>query len=232
VPLIDSAYQGLASGDLDRDGQGCRLLAAIPGVEMLVCQSYAKNMGLYGERTGCFSMVCNEAEVAEKARQQLARVVRLTYSSPPCHGAAIATKILLDPSKREAWAAEVAQMAARLREMREALSAALASIDCPPPRGTTLGSWSHIMSQIGMFTYSGLTSAQVDILREVYHIYMPQDGRISMASLTRSSCDQLAKAIKAVLVDDTGTQITPVFTSAGKRQAEAPEPMPCKRPQL
>jgi len=199
VPLIDSAYQGLASGDLSKDGAGAQVLASIPNVEMMVCQSYAKNMGLYGERVGCFTMVLNDATLAEKAREQLARVIRLTYSSPPLHGAAIAANILLNPERRKMWATEVREMAARLHEMRVALSEELAKVECPPPRGTKLASWSHVMDQIGMFTYSGLTPQQVDVLRERHHIYMPQDGRISMASLTTTSCKKLAIAIKDVV---------------------------------
>jgi len=199
VPLIDSAYQGLASGDLVQDGAGARCLATIPNVEMLVCQSYAKNMGLYGERVGSFAMVLNDAAVAEKAREQLAKVVRLTYSSPPLHGAAIASKILLSPERRKAWATEVREMASRLRQMRTALSDELANIQCPPPPNTKLTSWSHVTDQIGMFTYTGLTPEQVNALRERHHVYMPQDGRISMASLTTASCKTLALAIKDVL---------------------------------
>ena len=91
-------------------------------------------------------------------------------------------------------------MAGRLQEMRVALSEALATVGCPPPHGTALTSWSHVLSQRGMFTYTGLTSRQVDALRERFHIYMPQDGRISMASLTTSSCVILAAAIKEVLL--------------------------------
>jgi len=196
VPLLDSAYQGFASGDLHTDGYGARALAAVPGVEMFVCQSYAKNMGLYGERAGCFTMVCSDADVAERARQQLCRCIRLIYSSPPRHGAAIVTKVLTESARRDAWQAEVAGMASRLRAMRVALDAALTRIQCPPPHGTTLSGWQHVLSQRGMFTYTGLTAQQVDWLRTEHHIYMPADGRICMACLNDASCDTLALAIK------------------------------------
>ena len=213
VPVIDSAYQGFASGDLETDAAGVRALMATPGLEMFVCQSFAKNMGMYGERVGAFSMICNNAATAEKVRQQLKRAVRLTYSSPPRHGAAVAYKILSEPARREVWRLEVAEMAQRLRDMRVALSAALEEVACPPPTGTRLTSWSHVLSQRGMFTYTGLTSAQVDALRERFHIYMPQDGRISMASLTVSTCGVLARAIKEVL------------TTALEEEAEADDPL-------
>lgn len=211
--LLRTPDQGLASGDLDKDAYGARMLAAIPGVEMLFVQSFAKNMGLYGERTGTFAMVLNDAVVAERVRQELARVVRLTYSSPPQHGAAIATKILREAPLTAAWKAELALMAERLRDMRTSLHAALERVRCPPPPGTRLTSWSHVLEQRGMFTYSGLTAAHVKLLREKHHIYMPTDGRISMASLTTSSCDVLAAAIKDVLLE----------TSKGKARASDSE---------
>jgi len=224
IPLIDSAYQGLASGSLEKDGAGARALLEA-GVEMIICQSYAKNMGLYGERTGCFSIVCEEAAVAEKTQEIAKRVVRLSYSSPPRHGAAIAAKILCDATRREAWAAEVAGMAARLREMRVALSEALARERCPPPHGTKLASWSHVLSQHGMFTYTGLTAEQVEMLRERHHIYMPKDGRLAMASLTRAGCDTLARALKEVLTETAPPREPSPPASRG------PEP-PAKRRQL
>ena len=199
IPLVDAAYQGFASGDVDEDAVGARKLAAIPNAEMVVVQSYSKNMGLYAERVGVLSMLCNDPSVAERLRSQLARTIRLTHSSPPQHGAAIVTKILNDPERARKWRAEVAGMARRLQEMRSELHAALERLGCPPPTGTTLTSWDHVLSQRGMFTYSGLQPRQVEALRVEHHVYMPMDGRISMASLTRASCQTLATAIDRVL---------------------------------
>ncbi|KAL1529692.1 hypothetical protein AB1Y20_000631 [Prymnesium parvum] len=198
IPLIDSAYQGLASGDLWQDGAGARTIAARGG-EMLICQSFSKNMGLYGERAGVFSMLCSDAVVASRVREQLKRIIRVTYSSPPRHGAALACRVLCERELRDAWTAEVAGMAARLLEMRTVLFAALERVRCPPPHGTDLKSWSHVLTQRGMFTYTGLRPEQVLTLREEHHIYMPMDGRISMAGLSVESCDKLAKAINAAL---------------------------------
>lgn len=48
--------QGFASGSLDTDAQAVRMFVA-DGGEVLVAQSYAKNMGLYGERVGALSIV-------------------------------------------------------------------------------------------------------------------------------------------------------------------------------
>ncbi len=106
VPLVDSAYQGFATGDFDADGAGIRTLAGM-GIEMLVCQSYSKNMGLYGERAGTFSMVCKDKETAAKLQTQLRGLIRLIYSSPPRHGAAIAAHILNDEKLIAEWKEEV-----------------------------------------------------------------------------------------------------------------------------
>ncbi|KAL3927714.1 MAG: hypothetical protein SGPRY_002699 [Prymnesium sp.] len=201
LPLVDSAYQGLVSGDLWKDGAGARCLSQRCS-EMLICQSYSKNMGLYAERAGVFSMVCADRAVADRVRQQLKRTVRLTYSSPPHHGAAIAFRLLSVPELREQWGMELRAMASRLRKMRYDLSAALERQRCPPPQGTSLTTWSHVLSQCGMFTYTGLTSSQVSELRDRYHIYIPVDGRIAMASLTTGACDKLACAIKDVVTSD------------------------------
>ena len=220
IPLIDSAYQGLASGDLDEDGYGPRTLAALPNIEMLCVQSFSKNMGLYAERAGCFSMICNDAEVAERCQQQVGRVCRLTHSSPPQHGALIAAAILADAQRTAQWRGEVRGMAERMRDARVALSAALKKHAVPPPKarggsaGSSAGSagedqWPHVLAQRGMFTYTGLSVANVTRLREVHHVYMPMDGRISMASLNTESADLFARAIKEVLeFDEVATEAT------------------------
>lgn len=173
--------QGLVSGDLWKDGAGARCLSQRCS-EMLICQSYSKNMGLYAERAGVFSMVCADRAVADRVRQQLKRTVRLTYSSPPHHGAAIAFRLLSVPELREQWGMELRAMASRLRKMRYDLSAALERQRCPPPQGTSLTTWSHVLSQCGMFTYTGLTSSQVSRHVQSLH-YLRVRLRVSLGVL-------------------------------------------------
>ena len=209
IPLVDAAYQGFASGDVDADAFGARALAAIPNIEMITAQSYSKNLGLYGERAGVVAFVCNDADVAERVRQTLNRTIRLTHSSPPQHGAAIVSTILNDAGLTALWKREVKGMAERLLEMRTCLAASLARIECPPPVGTSLTSWRHVLEQRGMFTYTGLQPAQVDTLREMHHVYMPMDGRLCMATLTVEACDTLALAIKEVLAAEKGAAAGP-----------------------
>lgn len=188
LPFFDSAYQGFASGDLDRDGAAIRLFADA-GLEMLLAQSYAKNMGLYGERVGALSVVSTDAAAAKRVESQLKMVARHMYSNPPKHGAAIVAIILSDPELFAQWKVELKGMADRIISMRQQLFDALQQVGCP-------GDWTHILKQIGMFSYTGLTKAQVENMANKWHVYMTLDGRISMAGLSGAKCGYLAEAIK------------------------------------
>ncbi|XP_061376083.1 aspartate aminotransferase 1 isoform X1 [Gastrolobium bilobum] len=187
LPFFDSAYQGFASGSLDADAQPVRMFVA-DGGELLVAQSYAKNMGLYGERVGALSIVCKSADVASRVESQLKLVIRPMYSSPPIHGASIVAAILKDRDLYNEWTIELKAMAERIINMRHQLFDALRA------RGTP-GDWSHIIKQIGMFTFTGLNPEQVSFMTKEYHIYMTSDGRISMAGLSSKTVSHLADAI-------------------------------------
>ncbi|KAK2978901.1 hypothetical protein RJ640_012509 [Escallonia rubra] len=191
LPFFDSAYQGFASGNLDEDAQSVRMFVA-DGGECLVAQSYAKNMGLYGERVGALSSVCKTADVASRVESQLKLVIRPMYSNPPIHGASIVATILKDRNMFHYWTIELKAMADRIISMRQQLFDALRS------RGTP-GDWSHIIKQIGMFTFTGLNSEQVTFMTKEYHIYMTSDGRISMAGLSSRTIPHLADAIHAAV---------------------------------
>ncbi|XP_062098112.1 aspartate aminotransferase, cytoplasmic [Humulus lupulus] len=191
LPFFDSAYQGFASGSLDADAQPIRMFAA-DGGELLVAQSYAKNMGLYGERVGALTIVCKAADVASRVESQLKLVIRPMYSNPPIHGASIVATILRDRNLYDEWTVELKAMADRIISMRQQLFDALQA------RGTP-GDWSHIIKQIGMFTFTGLNSEQVAFMTKEYHIYMTSDGRISMAGLSSRTVPHLADAIHAAI---------------------------------
>lgn len=187
LPFFDSAYQGFASGDLEADAAAVRLFAE-SGVEMLLAQSYAKNMGLYGERVGALSVVSRDSANIKQVESQLKQVIRAMYSSPPRHGAEIAQLILSDTILFEAWKGELKGMADRIKAMRTKLFEALNREGVP-------GSWNHVLDQIGMFSYTGLTPDQVAVLTNKHHIYLTKDGRISMAGLNEKGCHYLASAI-------------------------------------
>ncbi|XP_068652573.1 aspartate aminotransferase, cytoplasmic [Aristolochia californica] len=191
LPFFDSAYQGFASGNLDADAQSIRMFVA-DGGECLAAQSYAKNMGLYGERVGALSIVCKSADVATKVESQLKLVIRPMYSNPPIHGASIVATILSNRDMYTEWTVELKAMADRIINMRQQLFDALQA------RGTP-GDWSHIIKQIGMFTFTGLNSEQVAFMTREYHIYLTSDGRISMAGLSSRTVPHLADAIHAAV---------------------------------
>ncbi|XP_019192642.1 PREDICTED: aspartate aminotransferase, cytoplasmic-like [Ipomoea nil] len=191
LPFFDSAYQGFASGNLDADAKSVRLFVA-DGGELLMAQSYAKNMGLYGERVGALSIVCRNAEVASRVESQLKLVIRPMYSSPPLHGASIVATILKDRIMFEEWTVELKAMADRIISMRKQLFEALLAKGTP-------GDWSHIIKQIGMFTFTGLNAEQVAFMTRKHHIYMTADGRISMAGLSSEKVPHLAEAIHAAV---------------------------------
>ncbi|KAK9463982.1 pyridoxal phosphate-dependent transferase [Lipomyces oligophaga] len=189
-PFFDMAYQGFASGDADRDAFAVRFFIE-QGFEIALAQSFAKNMGLYGERVGTFSIVSETPEISKAVESQIKIVVRPLYSNPPVHGARVAAEILGDADLRAQWLEEVKTMADRIISMRSLLKSNLEQL------GSQLN-WSHITSQIGMFCYTGLSPQQVDTLRSDYSVYLTRDGRISVAGVTTKNVQRLAESIHAV----------------------------------
>lgn len=155
-PFFDMAYQGFASGDTSKDAFALRHFIK-EGLRPVLAQSFAKNMGLYGERVGAFSVVCESAEEKKRVDSQIKILVRPLYSNPPVHGARIASEILNDASLNKQWLGEVKGMADRIITMRALLKENLEKLG-------SKHDWSHITSQIGMFAYTGLTAEQMDKL--------------------------------------------------------------------
>jgi len=187
IAFFDSAYQGYATGSLDKDAFAVRLFEEA-GMEFVVSQSYSKNLGLYGERVGCASVVCSSPEVRKACDTQLRAIIRPMYSNPPKHGCYIAKWVMNNPENFEAWKKELEYMSNRIIEMRVALKQALIDRGCP-------GNWDHITDQIGMFSYTGLSPTQVEYIEKKYHIYMLSTGRVSMAGVNQSSVGYIADAM-------------------------------------
>ncbi|OJD17396.1 hypothetical protein AJ78_02526 [Emergomyces pasteurianus Ep9510] len=188
--FFDMAYQGFASGDTDRDAFALRHFLA-EGHGIVLCQSFAKNMGLYGERVGTFSVVCESAEEKKRVDSQIKILVRPLYSNPPIHGARIASTILNDPALNKQWLGEVKGMADRIIKMRALLKENLEALGSKQD-------WSHITSQIGMFAYTGLKPEQMDKLAKEHSVYATKDGRISVAGITSANVKRLAESIYKV----------------------------------
>lgn len=189
-PFFDMAYQGFASGDVARDAFAVRLFLK-EGHQLVLSQSFAKNMGLYGERAGAFTLIASSKEEAARALSQIKILIRPMYSNPPIHGARIVTEILGDSTLKAQWLQEVKGMADRIISMRTTLQENLAK------QGSTKN-WSHITDQIGMFCFTGLQPPQVERLTKEFSIYLTKDGRISMAGVTTKNVEYLAHSIHEV----------------------------------
>lgn len=194
-PFFDCAYQGFASGDLNKDAWAIRYFVD-QGFELVVAQSYAKNFGLYGERAGCFHFVTSPSTDAKgttsRVGSQLAILQRSEISNPPAFGARIASLILNDDKLFAEWEENLREMSGRIISMRKALREKLESMGTP-------GTWNHITDQIGMFSFTGLSEKQVLKIREDAHVYMTKNGRISMAGLNTNNVDYFAKAVDKVV---------------------------------
>lgn len=194
-PFFDCAYQGFASGNLAQDAWAVRYFID-QGFELCIAQSFAKNFGLYGERAGCFHFVTcpspDAASTTKRIASQLAILQRSEISNPPAYGARIASIVLNDPKLFAEWEENLKTMSGRIIEMRRVLRAKLEELGTP-------GSWKHITEQIGMFSFTGLSETQVAKLREVAHVYMTKNGRISMAGLNTGNVEYFAKAVNKVV---------------------------------
>ena len=191
LPFFDFAYQGFGDG-LQEDRTGLlTVLQKVP--EALVASSFSKNMGLYGERVGALLVVAESAKAANAALSQIKRVIRVIYSNPPKHGAALARTVLEDAELRDLWLQELDAMRQRIAGNRQLLVDGLA-------KRNTGCDFSFIVRQKGMFSFSGLSDAQVDFLREQKAIYMVKGGRINVAGLMVESldyvCDSIAESLK------------------------------------
>jgi len=186
IPYLDLAYQGFAEG-IEEDAFAVRALAAA-GLSFLVANSFSKSMGLYGERCGALTVVCPDAEQAERVLGQLKATARRTYSSPPIHGGQIVAMILTDPKLRGPWEKDLERMRTRIQAMRAQLHAALV-------RRHPAGKFGYLLTQRGMFSYTGLSAVQVDQLRDEHAIYLVRSGRICIAGLNTSNVEIVAQAI-------------------------------------
>ncbi|MBI0327826.1 amino acid aminotransferase [Burkholderia plantarii] len=190
VPFLDMAYQGFGES-LEADSAAVRLFAAAD-LNVFVSSSFSKSFSLYGERIGALSIITESKDEATRVLSQLKRVIRTNYSNPPTHGGALVSAVLASPELYAAWVEELGEMRDRIRAMRNGLVERLKASGVDRD-------FSFINAQRGMFSYSGLTAAQVDRLREEFGIYAVSTGRICVAALNMRNLDVVANAIAAVL---------------------------------
>ncbi|VFR24658.1 Aromatic-amino-acid aminotransferase [plant metagenome] len=190
VPFMDIAYQGFGDG-LEQDAQVVRRFADA-GLTMLISSSFSKSFSLYGERVGALTVVAGNKEETGRVLSQVKRTIRTNYSNPPTHGASVVAAVLNSPELFKLWDEELAGMRDRIRLMRQEL------VNKVKAHGATQD-LSFVVKQRGMFSYSGLSAAQVETLREESGIYALSTGRICVAALNSRNIDVVAAAIAKAL---------------------------------
>jgi aromatic-amino-acid transaminase len=190
IPFLDIAYQGFGAG-MEEDAYAIRVVASA-GLPALVSNSFSKIFSLYGERVGGLSVVCEDAEAAGRVLGQLKATVRRIYSSPPNFGAQVVATVLGDDRLKASWLAEVESMRKRILTMRQELVDVLK--EAVPGHN-----FDYLLKQRGMFSYTGLSAAQVDRLREEFGVYLISSGRMCVAGLNASNVHRVAQAFAAVM---------------------------------
>ena len=190
VPFIDMAYQGFGKG-IAEDGAAVRVFMA-QSMPFLVSTSFSKSFSLYGERVGALSVVCASAEEASRVLSQLKIVIRANYSNPPTFGAHVVATVLTTPALRAMWEEELAGMRERIHATRVQLVQRLRAAGVP-------GALDYITQQMGMFSYSGLSQAQMQRLRSEFGVYGLDSGRICVAAINSRNIDTVVAALAKVM---------------------------------
>ncbi|RJG01051.1 aromatic amino acid transaminase [Noviherbaspirillum sedimenti] len=190
IPFCDIAYQGLGQG-MEEDAYAMRAMADA-GLSFFVSNSFSKTFSLYGERCGALSIVCKDAEEADRVLGQMEFTVRRSYSSPPTHGGQIVARVLLNPQLNAMWRAEVGAMRARILQMRQALQDQILILRPDAQVG-------FITAQRGMFSYSGFFATHAQALRDRFGIYLLDSGRICITGLTTGNVRRVAQAVVEVM---------------------------------
>jgi aspartate aminotransferase len=190
IPFIDTAYQGLSDG-LDEDGYGMRMMAErLP--ELVIASSCSKNFGLYRERTGSITFIAKTPDQADIVVSQAMSTARSIYSMPPAHGALLVSMVLGDDQLRAQWQAELETVRLRIKSMRTLL--------CDSLQDNEAGmDFSHIKEQKGMFSFLGITSVQLQRLREEFGVYIVSSTRVNLAGVNSNNIEYLSQSILTVL---------------------------------
>jgi len=190
VPFLDMAYQGFGDGIVE-DGAAVQLFLRA-GLDFFVATSFSKSFSLYGERVGALSVVCESKDEAARVLSRLKVLIRGNYSNPPTHGAQVVSMVLTTPALRKMWEEELAGMRLRIKRMRELLVQRLAEAGVEQDMG-------FILRQKGMFSYSGLSAAQMQRLRSEFGVYGIDSGRICVAALNERNLAPVVAAIAKVI---------------------------------
>ena len=190
IPFLDMAYQGFGHGIAEDGAVIGKFVAA--GLNIFVSTSFSKSFSLYGERVGALSVVANDKEEAARVLSQLKIVIRTNYSNPPTHGGAVVAAVLNNPELRALWEKELGEMRVRIKAMRQKLVDGLKAAGVQQDMG-------FITTQIGMFSYSGLSKDQMVRLRTEFGVYGTDTGRMCVAALNSKNIDYVCQSIAKVV---------------------------------
>ena len=190
VPFLDLAYQGFGQG-ITEDGIAVAKCVAA-GLSFFVSTSFSKSFSLYGERVGALSVLCESKEEAGRVLSQLKIAIRTNYSNPPIHGGAVVAAVLGNPELRALWEKELGEMRVRIKAMRQKLVDGLKAAGVKEDM-------SFITTQIGMFSYSGLSKDQMVRLRNEFGVYGTDTGRMCVAALNSKNIDYVCASIAKVI---------------------------------
>ncbi|BDU55249.1 MULTISPECIES: amino acid aminotransferase [unclassified Limnohabitans] len=188
--FLDMAYQGFGHG-IAEDGAVIQKFVAA-GLNFFVSTSFSKSFSLYGERVGALSVLCADKEECSRVLSQLKIVIRTNYSNPPIHGGAVVAAVLNNPELRALWEKELGEMRVRIKAMRQTLVDGLKAAGVKQDM-------SFITTQIGMFSYSGLSKDQMVRLRSEFGVYGTDTGRMCVAALNSKNIDYVCQAIAKVM---------------------------------
>ena len=188
--FLDMAYQGFGYGLAEDGAVIAKFVAA--GLTFFVSTSFSKSFSLYGERVGALSVLCTDKEEASRVLSQLKIVIRTNYSNPPTHGGAVVAAVLSNPEWRALWEKELGEMRVRIKAMRQKLVDGLKAAGVKQDM-------SFITSQIGMFSYSGLSKDQMVRLRNEFGVYGTDTGRMCVAALNSKNIDYVCASIAKVV---------------------------------
>src|SRR5690606_19242330 len=190
TPFLDMAYQGFADGIAEDGAVIGKFVAA--GLTFFVSTSFSKSFSLYGERVGALSVLCASKDEAARVLSQLKIMIRTNYSNPPTHGGAVVATVLNDATLRAQWEQELAGMRLRIKAMRRKLVDGLKAAGVKQDMG-------FITTQVGMFSYSGLSKEQMVRLRSEFGVYGTDTGRMCVAALNEHNIDYVCQAIAQVV---------------------------------
>ncbi|KIR60109.1 hypothetical protein I314_03962 [Cryptococcus bacillisporus CA1873] len=192
IPLVIMAFQGLSSGDTNRDAQALRFMVH-EGLPVVLVQNFDATMGLYADSPSIVSIVTRNSEDKDRVESQLRVIGRGMWTHPSPWGAHIAHQILTDGKLHPSWLKEIRLMSNRLRSARNKLYVQLVD------KLKTPGDWAHIKKANGMYCTALLPSAQTEALTAKHHIHLLPDGCFNLGSLNSSKINAFSRAIDSVV---------------------------------